>query len=505
MSQTTCCPSCDTLFKVVPDQLRMSDGWVRCGQCSEVFDATLSLQEDVGPASFPVPEPETETAPSEPTPIASTLAGAFLGKAQPDTLQAAALSAGVGEGAGGRSAGAPPHAGVLADLPASKETAPAPVPMADTEPGEWSETGADERTLQEAMPLHPGADARTDTDTEIDLEPEPEPELLQDGATLRAPQLEGYELPAAVLPEEDGGAEAQAAPEPETEPEPEPVETEEQEETEAAPETQAQHMQALEAAGPGLAQDAVSGAGHEAEHPAPGPDLHASRWEAEATPSETPLPPLEDPSAPLPVSAPAPAAQRLAGTFTETHEEGGTVSVLPAAHEPSFVRSARRKALWHRPAVRLALGGCTLVLAATLLAQVAVQQRHYLASARPQWRPVLEALCLPLQCDLRPYRHIASVAVDSSSFNKLQGSTYRFALALKNQSSLEVALPAVELTLTDASEQLLLRRVFTPAQLAAPAMLPPDGEWMGTLDMDLQLPGKADARIAGYRVLAFYP
>jgi len=32
------------MFRVVPDQLRVSDGWVRCGQCNEVFDANANLQ-----------------------------------------------------------------------------------------------------------------------------------------------------------------------------------------------------------------------------------------------------------------------------------------------------------------------------------------------------------------------------------------------------------------------------------------------------------------------------
>lgn len=32
------------MFRVVPDQLRISDGWVRCGQCDEVFDANAHLQ-----------------------------------------------------------------------------------------------------------------------------------------------------------------------------------------------------------------------------------------------------------------------------------------------------------------------------------------------------------------------------------------------------------------------------------------------------------------------------
>ena len=47
MSQTTRCPSCSTLFKVVADQLRISDGWVRCGHCKQVFDASQHLQKVV--------------------------------------------------------------------------------------------------------------------------------------------------------------------------------------------------------------------------------------------------------------------------------------------------------------------------------------------------------------------------------------------------------------------------------------------------------------------------
>jgi predicted Zn finger-like uncharacterized protein len=44
MSLITRCPACTTVFKVVPDQLRVSEGWVRCGQCDEVFDANSNLQ-----------------------------------------------------------------------------------------------------------------------------------------------------------------------------------------------------------------------------------------------------------------------------------------------------------------------------------------------------------------------------------------------------------------------------------------------------------------------------
>src|SRR5215207_591631 len=73
MTLVTRCPACTTTFKVVRDQLRISEGWVRCGRCSEVFDATLDLQEvddDGAPvassnAAAPVPAPQGLRPPQE--------------------------------------------------------------------------------------------------------------------------------------------------------------------------------------------------------------------------------------------------------------------------------------------------------------------------------------------------------------------------------------------------------------------------------------------------------
>lgn len=39
----TRCSACGTVFRVVPDQLRVSEGWVRCGRCAEVFNAAEAL------------------------------------------------------------------------------------------------------------------------------------------------------------------------------------------------------------------------------------------------------------------------------------------------------------------------------------------------------------------------------------------------------------------------------------------------------------------------------
>jgi predicted Zn finger-like uncharacterized protein len=43
MTFATRCTACGTIFRVVQDQLRVSDGWVRCGRCEEVFNAQRNL------------------------------------------------------------------------------------------------------------------------------------------------------------------------------------------------------------------------------------------------------------------------------------------------------------------------------------------------------------------------------------------------------------------------------------------------------------------------------
>ena len=43
MNLATRCTACGTMFRVVQDQLRVSEGWVRCGRCQAVFNAQESL------------------------------------------------------------------------------------------------------------------------------------------------------------------------------------------------------------------------------------------------------------------------------------------------------------------------------------------------------------------------------------------------------------------------------------------------------------------------------
>lgn len=66
MSLATRCTACGTIFRVVQDQLKVSEGWVRCGRCQEVFNALEGLfdLEREPPPQRPQPRPVEPEAPA---------------------------------------------------------------------------------------------------------------------------------------------------------------------------------------------------------------------------------------------------------------------------------------------------------------------------------------------------------------------------------------------------------------------------------------------------------
>ena len=81
MTLTTRCPGCHTVFKVVQDQLRLADGWVRCGRCAETFpahDALAQLQASTG-----TPDPLAASAAALAGDVASDASPGGLGAIEP--------------------------------------------------------------------------------------------------------------------------------------------------------------------------------------------------------------------------------------------------------------------------------------------------------------------------------------------------------------------------------------------------------------------------------------
>jgi hypothetical protein len=177
----------------------------------------------------------------------------------------------------------------------------------------------------------------------------------------------------------------------------------------------------------------------------------------------------------------------------------------PELHDLSFVRQARRKEFWKRPAVHIALVVLLFVLAATLVGQVAYRDRDRLAASSPQFRPWLARMCDVLRCRIGPPLQVDAIAIETSSFNKLRDYTYRLNVTLRNQAANEVAMPSLELTLTDSQDQPVVRRVLQPGEFApGRAAMPASGDWSTSVALAVNA-NAGGARIAGYRLLAFYP
>lgn len=322
MSLITRCPACETLFKVVPDQLRISEGWVRCGQCDEIFDASLHLMQ----------------SPAAPGAPAAPLGG-------------------------------------------------------DAETSNATDAQASTSVLQ---PL------------DIDLD---------------SAQLGGSD----ELPEE-----------------PDPI--------------------ALD-------------------------DL-ASPVEAREVPEPRATPPL----------AAALHMQMADATLDEPEPEpSGTV------HKASFLRDRKTRSDTPGPLMRATLVFLSLMLLLGLLGQVVIHERDRIVALESGLKPWLQVLCRPFNCTVSPLRRIDAIVIDSAAFSKIRGDAFHLNLTLKNTAMTALAVPAVELTLTDALDQTVIRRVFLPHEFdGKPDTLAGGSEWSASLAVAVKASGTAD-RVAGYRLLAFYP
>jgi predicted Zn finger-like uncharacterized protein len=170
----------------------------------------------------------------------------------------------------------------------------------------------------------------------------------------------------------------------------------------------------------------------------------------------------------------------------------------------SFVRHARREDFWRLPRVRALLVLTAVLLAILLGVQYLVQERDRLAVTRPGLRPLVQFVCGRLRCDVGPARQIEAIAIDSSAFSRLRPDIFRLSFSLRSQAPVPVAMPSIELTFTDSQDQPVIRRVLSPPEFGAAMAIPAAGESTASIVMAVSA-SAVNTRIAGYRLLAFYP
>jgi predicted Zn finger-like uncharacterized protein len=152
------------------------------------------------------------------------------------------------------------------------------------------------------------------------------------------------------------------------------------------------------------------------------------------------------------------------------------------------------------------------ILSALLLAAAAVQAavafRDQILAAWPPARPLYEKACAWLGCRIGLPRLAQRLHVEASDLRMLTGgrpNQIELTVLLRNRAAVPIEYPAFELTLTNAQEQVLARRVFLPAEylddpVVMQAGVPGSGELPIRLFLDT---GKIAA--SGYRLYFFYP
>jgi predicted Zn finger-like uncharacterized protein len=185
----------------------------------------------------------------------------------------------------------------------------------------------------------------------------------------------------------------------------------------------------------------------------------------------------------------------------------------PSAADLSFIRIAKNKAFWQRAAVTRTLSAACVGLMWLLVMQVVYDHRHQLAAKHTGFKSGLDTVCQAVGCTIEPHKNIDGFKIDSSSFQKIttvvgentRAEAFTLKLSLKNNANTALAIPAVELTLTEAGDKPVLRRVLLAKELGFNGTsLAANGDWSVTSTLNVT-PNPAMATISGYRVLLFYP
>jgi predicted Zn finger-like uncharacterized protein len=201
----------------------------------------------------------------------------------------------------------------------------------------------------------------------------------------------------------------------------------------------------------------------------------------------------EPPAAPEPIDVAAEAACAPGPIDVQALDRAGRFELKP------------RKRIRERP--KALYGGAIALLLLAIAVQALLEYRDAFAAHAPFTRPVLERVCELFGCALGPLRDTAALSIDASDLqaDPAHRGLLQLSATIRNRASYAIAYPYLELTLTDSSDRVVVRRAFAPADYIggtanASAGIPGNGEKLVKLFIDASATAQA-----GYRVYLFYP
>jgi predicted Zn finger-like uncharacterized protein len=205
---------------------------------------------------------------------------------------------------------------------------------------------------------------------------------------------------------------------------------------------------------------------------------------------------------PPPPEAPAPAYREP--SFRLVEEPAPKAEVRDDFDDRFATKRPKRRV---RDPARWPMVVATSLLVLLLIGQALFHFRDALAARIPAVKPALVKLCGVAGCAIRPLRDVTGLAIDASDLQA--DPAHRGLLILtatvRNRAATSLAYPYLELTLTDANDQVVVRRALSPADYASGTTeiaggIPANGEVLVKLFIDASATTQA-----GYRLYLFYP
>ena len=184
---------------------------------------------------------------------------------------------------------------------------------------------------------------------------------------------------------------------------------------------------------------------------------------------------------------------------------GGASAIDEIAYEDRFAWDKQKRKPGKVAGRLYALAIPLLIL--LLAGQALFHFRDAVASRWPVTKRALTTICATAGCAIRPLRDIAGLSIDASDLqaDPAHKGLLILSATVRNRAAWPLAYPHLELTLTDAQDQIVVRRALAPADYAG-----------GTADVGLGIPADAEVTMklfidasastqAGYRLYLFYP
>ncbi|MBX9631347.1 MAG: zinc-ribbon and DUF3426 domain-containing protein [Burkholderiales bacterium] len=229
------------------------------------------------------------------------------------------------------------------------------------------------------------------------------------------------------------------------------------------------------------------------------------------------LPPAVAEDPPEMIADPAPQALDLELTSHDQMPREPDLVVEPEYPRPPTVvpeRPAPPPPSYHDPNPRRPVERTSpflVAFAVLLLLALALQAlfifRGDLAAALPEMRPMLEAACSEIDCEVPLPRLADRLSIEASDLQALDTARpgrVVLSATIRNRATLTQAWPMLELTLTNARDQVAARKVFTPAEYLEGADPTPGLAANAEAAVRLRL-DTGDIVAAGYRIYLFHP